>query len=61
LKRNHFNLLSSVDVTLLPDRDPVKGTRAAHVDMDSRRAAVHASFEVGGIYGLVVKIKLAVE
>jgi hypothetical protein len=29
--------------------------------MDSRKAAVRASYEVGGIYGLVVKIKLAVE
>jgi hypothetical protein len=38
-----------------------KKNRAAHVDMDSRKAAVHASYEVGGIYGLVAKIKLAVE
>lgn len=48
-------------VTLLSERDPVKGTRTAHVDMDSRRAAVYASFQHGHIFGLVVKIKLAVE
>jgi hypothetical protein len=61
LKGNHANLLFSVEVTLLPERDPVKRTRTAHVDMDSRKATVHASYEVGGIYGLVAKIKLAVE
>ena len=58
---NHANLLFSVDVTLLPDHDSVKRTRTAHVDMDSRKAAVRASYEFGAIYGLLVKIKLAVE
>jgi len=29
--------------------------------MYSRKEAIHASYEVGGIYGLIVKIKLAVE
>ncbi|EMD91108.1 hypothetical protein COCC4DRAFT_194240 [Bipolaris maydis ATCC 48331] len=48
-------------VTLLSERDPVKGTRTVHVDMDSRRAAVYASFQHGHIFGLVVKTKLAVE
>ena len=61
LKGKHANLLFSVDVTLLPDREPVKRTRTAYVDMDSRKVAVRASYEVGGIYGLVVKIRLAVE
>ncbi|EUC38660.1 hypothetical protein COCCADRAFT_32314 [Bipolaris zeicola 26-R-13] len=48
-------------VTLLPERDPVKGTRSVHIDMDSRRAAVYASFQHGHVFGLMVKIKLAVE
>jgi hypothetical protein len=60
LKRTQANKLFSIDVTLLPERDPVKRTRTAHVDMDSRWAAVRASYEVGGIYGLVIKIQLAV-
>jgi hypothetical protein len=29
--------------------------------MYSRKVAVRASYEVGGIFGLIVKIKLAVE
>ncbi|USP79759.1 uncharacterized protein yc1106_07033 [Curvularia clavata] len=49
------------DITLLPDRDPVKRTRTAYVDMSSRTAAVCASFEFGYIYGLKVQSKLAVE
>lgn len=53
--------VNSRRVTLLSERDPVKGTRTVHVDMDSRRAAVYASFQHGHIFGLVVKTKLAVE
>jgi hypothetical protein len=29
--------------------------------MESRKEAIRASYEVGSIYGLIVKIKLAVE
>ncbi|EUC45285.1 hypothetical protein COCMIDRAFT_5490 [Bipolaris oryzae ATCC 44560] len=58
LAKYRSNLLR---VTLLSERDPVKGTRTAHVDMDSRRAAVYASFHYGHIFGLMVKTKLAVE
>lgn len=53
--------VNSRRVTLLPERDPVKGTRSVHIDMDSRRAAVYASFQHGHVFGLMVKIKLAVE
>lgn len=53
--------LTSRDVTLLSKRDPLKRTRTAYVDMYSRNVAVRASYEVGGIFGLIVKIKLAVE
>ncbi|KAG9196602.1 hypothetical protein G6011_01723 [Alternaria panax] len=49
------------NITILSKRDPVKRTRTAYVDMYSRKVAVHASYEVGGIFGLIVKIKLAVE
>ncbi|CAI9634972.1 unnamed protein product [Alternaria burnsii] len=49
------------NVTILSVRDPVKRTRTAYVDMYSRKVAVRASYEVGGIFGLIVKIKLAVE
>ncbi|KAI2479513.1 RNA-binding protein [Pyrenophora tritici-repentis] len=48
-------------ITIHPERDPVKRTRTAHVDMTTRSSAVRASYEVGGIFGLVVKIRLAVE
>lgn len=46
-------------MTLLSECDPVKRTRSAHVDMFTRKAAIRASFEVGQIFGLVVKIQLA--
>ncbi|KAB2100922.1 hypothetical protein AG0111_0g10775 [Alternaria gaisen] len=49
------------NVNILSVRDPVKRTRTAYVDMYSRKVAVRASYEVGGIFGLIVKIKLAVE
>ncbi|KAL1793116.1 hypothetical protein ACET3X_008098 [Alternaria dauci] len=49
------------NVTILSVRDPVKRTRTAYVDMYSREVAVRASYEFGGIFGLIVKIKLAVE
>ncbi|CAN9389181.1 unnamed protein product [Alternaria alternata] len=49
------------NVTILSVRDPVKRTRTAYVDMYSRKVAVRASYEVGSIFGLIVKIKLAVE
>ncbi|CAN9411628.1 unnamed protein product [Alternaria alternata] len=49
------------NVTILSVRDPFKRTRTAYVDMYSRKVAVRASYEVGGIFGLIVKIKLAVE
>lgn len=52
---------TSRNVTILSVRDPVKRTRTAYVDMYSRKVAVRASYEVGGIFGLIVKIKLAVE
>ncbi|KAI4691472.1 uncharacterized protein J4E84_003766 [Alternaria hordeiaustralica] len=49
------------NITILPEREPVKRTRTAYIDMDSRKEAIRASYEVGSIYGLIVKIKLAVE
>ncbi|CAE7201543.1 RNA-binding protein [Pyrenophora teres f. teres] len=48
-------------ITIHPERDQVKRTRTAHVDMTTRSSAVRASYEVGGIFGLMVKIRLAVE
>ncbi|KAH6867031.1 hypothetical protein BKA58DRAFT_216328 [Alternaria rosae] len=49
------------NIAILPEREPVKRTRTAYIDMYSRDEAVRASYEVGSIYGLIVKIKLAVE
>ncbi|KAF9692623.1 hypothetical protein EKO04_009519 [Ascochyta lentis] len=50
-----------VNIDLLSDRDPLRRTQTAHVDMSSREAAVQASYLTGHIYGLIVHIKLAVE
>ncbi|KAF2684698.1 hypothetical protein K458DRAFT_403684 [Lentithecium fluviatile CBS 122367] len=49
------------NVRLLDERDPVKGTRTAHVDMFTRTAARHASHTIGDIYGLRVHVRLAQE
>jgi hypothetical protein len=46
---------------LLPERDPVKRIKVAHVDMVSRKHAVRASYTTGNIFGLLLNIKLAVE
>jgi hypothetical protein len=58
----HANqLVISQNIAILPEREPAKRTKTAYIDMYSREKAVHASYEVGAIYGLIVKIKLAVE
>ncbi|KAF1943473.1 hypothetical protein EJ02DRAFT_421315 [Clathrospora elynae] len=49
------------DVTLMNERDPIKRTKTAHVDMYTRKPAVRASYEVGAIFGLTLNIRLAVE
>ncbi|KAF1953829.1 hypothetical protein CC80DRAFT_595399 [Byssothecium circinans] len=48
-------------ITILDERDPVKRTQTAYIDMDRREAARFASFIFGFIYGLRVDIRLAVE
>jgi hypothetical protein len=54
-------LTNSQDYKILPDRDLVKRTQTAHVDMYSREAAIRASYMTGSIFGLVLDIRLAVE
>ncbi|KAF2034728.1 hypothetical protein EK21DRAFT_107856 [Setomelanomma holmii] len=49
------------EIKVLAERDPVKRTKLAHVDMYTRDAAVRASFMVGHVFGLMLKIQLAVE
>ncbi|KAJ4411128.1 hypothetical protein N0V91_001501 [Didymella pomorum] len=49
-----------VNITVLPDRDPLKRTQTAHVDFSSRETAVQASFTSGQVYGLIFDVKLAV-
>ncbi|KAF3038855.1 hypothetical protein E8E12_008335 [Didymella heteroderae] len=49
-----------VEITMLPDRDPLKRTRTAHVDFASRKTAVQASYISGQVYGLIFDVKLAV-
>ena len=51
----------STDITFLPDRDPLKRTQTAHIDMSSRKAAIQASYITGHVYGLIFDVKLAVE
>ncbi|KAJ4301058.1 hypothetical protein N0V90_003148 [Kalmusia sp. IMI 367209] len=48
-------------IKLLEVRDPVKRTQTAHIDMQTRHAARQASFTMGSIYGLMVKVHLATE
>ncbi|KAF3052947.1 hypothetical protein E8E11_003933 [Didymella keratinophila] len=49
-----------VNITMLPDRDPLKRTQTAHVDFSSRKLAVQASFISGQVYGLIFDVKLSV-
>ncbi|KAH7072815.1 hypothetical protein BKA63DRAFT_515791 [Paraphoma chrysanthemicola] len=49
------------DVKVLPSQDAIKRTKVAHVDMFTRKDAIHASFKTGHIFGLILTIKLAVE
>lgn len=51
----------SADITLLPDRDPLKRTQTAYIDMASRKAAIQAAYTTGEIYGLIFEVKLAVK
>jgi hypothetical protein len=51
----------SVDIALLPDRDSLKRTQTAYIDMSSRKAAIQASYTTGEVYGLIFDVKLAVE
>jgi hypothetical protein len=53
--------LFSKELKLLPQRDPIKGTKVAHIDMVTRHYAVRASYMTGYIFGLLVDIKLAIE
>jgi len=48
------------EITFLPERDAVKRTQTAYVDMCTRDAAVQASYSVGSIFGLQLAIQLAV-
>lgn len=52
---------NSEDVRLLPERDEIKGTKTAHMDMSTRQAAIRASHMTGGIFGLLLKLELVVE
>ncbi|KAH7077097.1 hypothetical protein FB567DRAFT_534532 [Paraphoma chrysanthemicola] len=49
------------NVKVLPIQDPIKRTKVAHVDMFTRKDAIHASFKTGHIFGLILNIELAVE
>ena len=51
----------SVDIVLLPERDPLKRTQTAYIDMSSRKAVIQASYTTGEVYGLIFNVKLAVE
>jgi hypothetical protein len=58
----HTNLVNnSQELKLLPERDSVKRTRVAHIDMLTREAAIRASYMSGSIFGLVLDIKLAID
>jgi len=46
---------------MLPGRHPVKRTKVAHMDMVSRQYAIEVSFMTGSIFGLMLKMELAVE
>ncbi|KAJ4321764.1 hypothetical protein N0V94_002731 [Neodidymelliopsis sp. IMI 364377] len=48
-------------ITFLPDRDPLRRTQTAHIDMSSKETAMRASYLTGAVYGLIVDIRLAVE
>lgn len=52
---------TSVEITFLPDRDALKRTRTAHVELSSRNAAIGASYITGQVYGLKFDVVLAVE
>lgn len=51
----------SSDVKFLDERDPIKGTQTAYINMHGRRAAIKASFATKKIFGMKVNIQLAVE
>jgi hypothetical protein len=51
---------NSEEIKMQPGRDSVKRTKVAHMDMVSRHYAIRASFMTGSIFGLMLKIELAV-
>ncbi|CAO2648811.1 Nn.00g097600.m01.CDS01 [Neocucurbitaria sp. VM-36] len=48
------------DIVLLEERDSIRRTRVAHIDMWTRKAAIRASYHVGHIFGLCLSIRLAI-
>lgn len=56
-----YTNLYSTKITILPERDPMLGTKTAHIEMSSRKAALQASHATGSMYGLIYKVRLAVE
>ncbi|KAH8731331.1 hypothetical protein GQ44DRAFT_698563 [Phaeosphaeriaceae sp. PMI808] len=57
-----YRFRSSVrNIKILPSRDPISRTQIAHVDMSTRSIALEASYMTNNIFGLIPKIKLAVE
>jgi hypothetical protein len=52
---------NSLELKMLPGRDPIKRTQVAHIDLVTRTAAKHASYMFGYVFGLMLHIMLAVE
>lgn len=46
---------------MLPERDPIKRIKVAHIDFYTRETAIRASYLTGDIFGLLLDIKLIVE
>jgi hypothetical protein len=55
------NTVASRNLEILTEREPVKRTQTAYIDMYTRMAAKQASHTTGAIYGLMVNVRLAEE
>ena len=56
-----ISALASREIRFLDEREPIKRTRTAYVDMYTRELAKRASRFIGHIFGLLVDINLAVD
>ncbi len=51
----------SIDITLLPDRDPLNRTQTATINIFNGKTAIQVSYNTDKVYGFIFDVKLAVE